>query len=65
MTILGNGNVQSRDQKESKLNSIINATISKSKLVTKVMFNFMTKKKVNWTVQLMQTVVAIHLHMKK
>ena len=65
MTILGNGNVQSHDQKESKLNSTINATISKSKLVTKIMFNFMTKKEVNWTVQLTQTVVPIHLHMKK
>ena len=48
--------------KKKKSTSI---TISTSQLVTMVMFNHMTKKKVNWTVPFTRTVVLIHLHMTK
>ena len=39
--------------------------ISESKLLTKVMFHLMTKKKVNWALPLTQTVVLMHLDMTK
>ena len=39
--------------------------MSESQLVTMVMLNLMTKKKVNRTVPLTRTMVLIHLHMTK
>ena len=40
-------------------------TINEPQLLTMIMFNFMTKKKVNWTKPPSQAVVFIDLYMKK